>query len=77
LVVGLFTIHGHLEEHLFKLGLTNDPTNERCLEEDESATHLLHDSEAIAYLRFCHMGQFFMESSDYYDALLNEAVHSI
>jgi hypothetical protein len=34
-VVGLLT--GHC--HLFKLGLTNDPICERCLEEGESATH--------------------------------------
>jgi hypothetical protein len=44
------------------------PTCESCLEEDESATHILCDCEAIAYLRFCHLGQFFMEPSDYYDA---------
>jgi hypothetical protein len=48
--------------------LTDDPTCERCLEEDESATHILCDCEAIANLRFCHLGQFFMEPSDYYDA---------
>jgi hypothetical protein len=40
-VVGLFTGHYHLKGHLFKLGLTNDPTCKRCLEEDESATHIL------------------------------------
>jgi hypothetical protein len=59
---------------LFKLGLTDDPTCERCLEEDESATHILCDCEAIAYLRFCHLGQFFMEPSDY-DAPINEVLH--
>jgi hypothetical protein len=48
------------------MGLTDDPTCERCLEE-ESATHILCDCEAIAYLRFHHLGQFFMEPSDYYD----------
>jgi hypothetical protein len=30
-----------------------------------SATHILCDCEAIAYLRFCHLGQFFMEPRDY------------
>jgi hypothetical protein len=34
-VVGLFTGHCHLKGHLFKLGLTDDPIRERCLEEDE------------------------------------------
>jgi hypothetical protein len=37
-VVGLFTGHCHLKGHLFKIGLTDDPTCERCLEEDVSAT---------------------------------------
>jgi hypothetical protein len=67
-VVGLLTGHCHLKEHLFKLGLTDDPTCERCLQEDESATHILCDCETIAHLRFRHLGQFFMEPSDFYDA---------
>jgi hypothetical protein len=49
------------------MGLTDDPTCESCLEEVESATHILCDCEAIANLRFRHLGQFFMERSDYYD----------
>jgi hypothetical protein len=52
--------HFHLKGHLFKMGLTDDPTCERCLKEDESATHILCDCEAIANLRFRHLGQFFM-----------------
>jgi hypothetical protein len=36
-VVGLLTGHCHLKGHLFKLGLTDDPICEKCLEEDESA----------------------------------------
>jgi hypothetical protein len=34
------------------MGLTDDPTCDRCLEEDESATHILCDCEAIANLDF-------------------------
>jgi hypothetical protein len=49
------------EGRLFKLGSTGDPICERCLEEDESATHVLCDCEAVAHLRFCHLAQFFME----------------
>jgi hypothetical protein len=56
-VVGLFTGHCHLKGHLFKLGLTDDSTCERCLEKDKSATHILCDCEAIAYLIFRHLGQ--------------------
>jgi hypothetical protein len=51
-LVGLFTGHCHLKGHLFKLGLTDDPICEKCLEEDESATHVLCDCEAVADLRF-------------------------
>jgi hypothetical protein len=48
-MVGLFTGHCHLKGHLFKLGLTYDPTCKRYLEEDESTTHILCDCEAVAY----------------------------
>jgi hypothetical protein len=76
-IVGLFTRHCHLKGHLFKLGLTYDPTCERCLEEDESATHVLCDCEAIGHLRFLHLGQFFMEPSDFYDAPISKVLHFI
>jgi hypothetical protein len=76
-VVGLLTGHCHLKEHLWKLGLTDDPTCERCLQEDESATHILCDCEAIAHLRFHHLGQFFMEPSDFFDAPIFKVLHFI
>jgi hypothetical protein len=55
----------------------DDPTCEGCLEEVESATYILCDCEAIAYLRFRHLGQFFIEPSDYYDAPINRDLHFI
>jgi hypothetical protein len=76
-VLGLFRGHCHLNEHLFKLGLTDDPTSEQCLGKDDSATHILRDCEAIAYLRFSNLGQFFMEPNDYYDAPLHKVLHFI
>jgi hypothetical protein len=66
-IVGLYTGHCHLKQHLFKLELTDDPTCERCLEVDESATYVLCDCDTIAHLRFRHLGQFFMEPSDFYE----------
>jgi hypothetical protein len=48
-VAGLLTGHCHLKGHLSKLGLTDAPTCERCLQEDESATHYVRDREAIAH----------------------------
>jgi hypothetical protein len=76
-IVGLYTGHCHLKVHLFKLGLINDPTCEKCLEADESATHVLCDCEAIAHLRFHHLAQFFMEPGDFYDAPISKVLHFI
>jgi hypothetical protein len=76
-VVALFTGHCHLKGRFFKRGLTDAPINERCLEEDESATHILCDCEAIAYLRFRYLGLFFIDPRDYYDAPLNKILHFI
>jgi hypothetical protein len=76
-VVGLLTEHCHLKGHLFKLGLTDHPICERCLEVDESSIHILCDCEAVAYTRFRHFGQYFMESSDYYDAPIDKVLHFI
>jgi hypothetical protein len=61
----------------FKLGLINDPICGRCLEEDESAAHILSDCESVAHLRLRHLGQFFMEPSDYYDAPIDKVLHVI
>jgi hypothetical protein len=47
-LVGLLTGHCHLKGHLFKPGLRVNSTCERCLEEDESATHTQCDCEVIA-----------------------------
>jgi hypothetical protein len=55
----------------------DNPTCERCLQEDESATHILCDCEATAYLKFRHLDQLFMGPSDYYDALTNKVLHFI
>jgi hypothetical protein len=63
-VVVLFTGYCRLNGNLFTLGLTDVPICEQCLEKDESATHILCDCEAIAYLRFHHLGQFLMEPSE-------------
>jgi hypothetical protein len=75
-VAGLFTGHYHLKRRLFKLGLSDDPICETC-QEEESATHILCHCDAIAYLRFHRLGQFFMEPSDYYDTPISKVLHFI
>jgi hypothetical protein len=62
------------QENFFKLGLVNSPRCEKCLEKEKSATHILCDCEAIAYLRFNHMGHYFMEPSDYHDAPIRKVL---
>jgi hypothetical protein len=76
-VVRLVTGHCHLKGRLFKLGLTDDPICERRIEDDTSATHILCDCEAVAYLRFRHLRQFFMEPRDYYNAPIYKVLHFI
>jgi hypothetical protein len=76
-IVGLLTGHCHLKGHRFKLGFTVDPICERCLKEDESATQVLCDCETIAHLRFRHLGQFFMEPGDYYDAPISRGLQFV
>jgi hypothetical protein len=75
--VGLLTGHCHLKGHLSKMGLENDPICERCLEADESAADVLCDCEALASLRFRHLGQYFMKPSDFYDAPIGKVLHFI
>jgi hypothetical protein len=56
------------------VGLADKIICERCLEEDEAATHILCHCEAIAHLRFCHLVQFYMEPSDFYDAPISKVI---
>jgi hypothetical protein len=44
--------------HLFKLGLTNSPICERCLEKNELA---------VASLRLFHLGHYFVEPGNCHD----------
>jgi hypothetical protein len=75
--VRVLTGHCHLKGHLFKMGLTESPTCERCLEKDESATHIVCNCEAIAYLRFRHLGHYFMKPGDYQDTPISKILHFI
>jgi hypothetical protein len=63
--------------HLFKTGLTESLTCERCLDKDESATQILCDCEAIGYLRFRHLGHYFTEPGGYQDAPIRKILHFI
>jgi hypothetical protein len=76
-VVGLLTGHYHLNGYFFKPGLSNNPNCGRCQKENETATHILCECEALAYLRFRHLGQYFMEPSDYFDVPTYKILHYV
>jgi hypothetical protein len=50
------------------MGLMDSSFCERCLEEDELATHILRDCEVTAYLRFRHLDRYFTEPGEQQDA---------
>jgi hypothetical protein len=50
-----------------------------CIENTNTIKYLiiLCDCDAVAQIRFRHLGQFFMEPSDYYDAPIDKVLHFI
>jgi hypothetical protein len=56
---------------------TDSPVCERCLEKEETVTHVLCECVAINYLRFRHLGHYFMEPNDYHDAPVSRILHFI
>jgi hypothetical protein len=62
--------------YICKLGLTNNPICERCLEKEKSATHILHDWRPMPYLRFRHLGHF-MGPDDYHDVRIRKVLFFI
>jgi hypothetical protein len=75
-VTGLTAGHCHLKRHLFKLGLVNSPNYERCHNNEETASYVLYESEALAEVGFCHLGVHFMRSSDYHGLPPKKIPHS-
>jgi hypothetical protein len=76
-VVEFFTRHCHLKEHLFKLGLTDNPIlrnvrRRRWISHTHSMWLWCH-----SYLRFRHLGQFSMEPNDYNDSSINKVLQFI
>jgi hypothetical protein len=64
-VVGLLIRH---LGHIAKMGLTDSPVDERCLEKYDSATHVQHECQVIACLKVFHVSPHFMQSDDCHDA---------
>jgi hypothetical protein len=60
-----------------KTGLTDSLVCIRCIEEDETTTHILYEYEAIAYCRFPHLDHYFMEAAEYHDARVSRILYFI
>ena len=50
-LVGIWTGHCRLNKHLHILGIVSDPTCRGCLEEDETAEHVLCYCPALSSIR--------------------------
>jgi hypothetical protein len=61
IMTGLLTGHCNLKGHLSKLGHVNSPECDRCNQPSEAASHVLCDCEALATLRFRHIGCHLMQ----------------
>jgi hypothetical protein len=57
-MTGLLTGQCHLKWHSFNLGLENNPECERYNQTPETTSHVLCDCEALAALKFRHLGHF-------------------
>jgi len=60
-VIGLLTRHNTLRRHLYKMGLSNNPTCRICATEEETSFHILCECEALASLGHTHLGSFFLD----------------
>jgi hypothetical protein len=76
-MTGLLTGHCHLKGHLFKLGLVNSPKCNRCKQASETASHVLCDCEALATLRFRHLGHHFMKAGDFEDISVSKMLNFV
>jgi hypothetical protein len=77
IMTGLLIGHCHLKGHLFNLGLVNSLEYDRCKQASETASHILCDREALATLRFRHLGYHFIKPGDFEDISVNKILHFV
>jgi len=63
-VIGLLTGHNTLRRHLHVTGLNDNPTCRKCGTEKEASAHILCECEALASLRYAHLGSYFLDPGD-------------
>jgi hypothetical protein len=76
-LTGMLTGHYQLKGHSFNLGLVNSPKCDRCKQVSEMASHVLCDCEALATLRFRHLGHYFMKPGDFEDISVSKVLHFV
>jgi len=60
-VIGLLTGHNTLRQHLYVMGLRDNPICRKCDTEEETSVHVLCACEALASLRHSYLGSFFLD----------------
>jgi len=63
-IIGLLTGHNTLRQHLYVMGLSDDPICRKCGTEEETSVHVLCACEALASLTYSYLGSCFLDSED-------------
>jgi len=66
-MMGLLTGYSHLQGHLLKTGLVDNPWYVRWKQASEMVSCVLCDCKALAVLRFGHLDHNFLTSGDFAD----------
>ena len=57
--------------------LVDSPERGRCKQAYETASHILCDCEALATLRFRHLGHYFLKTGDFEDICVNSFLQGL
>jgi hypothetical protein len=75
LMTGLLTEYYNLKGHLLKLVPVKSPECDRCEQASEMILHMLCHCEALATLRYSHLGHHFMKIGDFEDISVSKILH--
>ena len=64
LITQIYTGHSRLQYHLHNMGITQDPTCEQCLEDEETVEHYLCECPAFARPRYYTFGSMAIKKED-------------
>jgi len=60
---------------LLKVGLVDSPGCDRCKQASNVVAHIVYDCEALAALRFMHLGHHFFKPGDSTDVSFFKVLH--